>query len=209
MRPGRPPLRQTCAAVRRAARHVGARCDDGQHWTERWARFLRPSTGHLQQSVHRRLPSPRPSRRAIHRPLAATRHASSVLVRRRSHREELSTPQSAVVIVQAGRLEAWKGHAALLDALGTLRDFPEWILWQVGGVQRPSEQTYLDSLRAHAARLGIADRVRFVGHRTDMPSVFAAADIQCQPNVSPEPFGLVFVEALAAGLPVVRTDWEG
>jgi glycosyltransferase involved in cell wall biosynthesis len=37
----------------------------------------------------------------------------------------------------------------------------------------------------------------------------AAADIYCQPNTSPEPFGIVFVEALAAGVPVVTTAMGG
>ena len=36
-----------------------------------------------------------------------------------------------------------------------------------------------------------------------------AADIHCQPNTAPEPFGLVFVEALYAGLPVVTTALGG
>ena len=124
-------------------------------------------------------------------------------------REELSTPDAAVVIVLAGRLEVSKGHAILLDALGAVRDLPGWILWQVGGVQRPSEQEYLVSLRARAQRLGIAERVRFAGQRADMPLVLASADIQCQPNTGPESFGLAFVEALAVGLPVVSTRLGG
>jgi glycosyltransferase involved in cell wall biosynthesis len=49
--------------------------------------------------------------------------------------------------------------------------------------------------------LRIADRVRFAGQRDDVPRLLAAADLHCQPNSSPEPFGVAFVEALAAGLP--------
>jgi glycosyltransferase involved in cell wall biosynthesis len=51
----------------------------------------------------------------------------------------------------------------------------------------------------------VADRVRFLGQRTDVPALLAAADIHCQPNLGAEPFGIAFVEALYAGLPVVTT----
>ena len=51
----------------------------------------------------------------------------------------------------------------------------------------------------------MVERVRFLGQRSDIPDVLGAADIHCQPNVDPEPFGVAFVEALHAGLPVVTT----
>jgi glycosyltransferase involved in cell wall biosynthesis len=53
--------------------------------------------------------------------------------------------------------------------------------------------------------LGLAGRIRFWGQRSDVPLLLRAADIHCQPNVGPEPFGLTFIEAMAAGLPVVTT----
>jgi glycosyltransferase involved in cell wall biosynthesis len=60
-----------------------------------------------------------------------------------------------------------------------------------------------------SAAPGLGDRVRFLGERTDVPNLLAAADIHCQPNSAPEPFGLAFVEALYAGLPVVTSDAGG
>jgi glycosyltransferase involved in cell wall biosynthesis len=47
--------------------------------------------------------------------------------------------------------------------------------------------------------------VRFLGQRQDVPDVLAAADLFCQPNEAPEPFGIALVEALWAGRPVVTT----
>ena len=64
-------------------------------------------------------------------------------------------------------------------------------------------------LRTAANRAGIADRVRFLGQRADVPRLMAAADVFCQPNIGPEPFGIVFVEALYAGLPVVTSGFGG
>jgi glycosyltransferase involved in cell wall biosynthesis len=57
--------------------------------------------------------------------------------------------------------------------------------------------------------LGLEGRVRFLGHRTDVARVLAAADVHCQPNTGPEPFGVAFVEALYAGLPVATTALGG
>jgi glycosyltransferase involved in cell wall biosynthesis len=64
-------------------------------------------------------------------------------------------------------------------------------------------------LRASAARAGVSDRVRFLGQRSDVPRLMAAADVYCQPNTGAEPFGIVFVEALYAGLPVVASAAGG
>src|SRR5205823_8856307 len=105
--------------------------------------------------------------------------------------------------------EGWKGHDLLLRALGGLRDLSGWVCWTAGGAQRPAEAAYLAELRQTAARLGIADRVRFLGHRADVPRLLAAADIHCQPNTGPEPFGIALIEALHAGLPVVTSRLGG
>jgi glycosyltransferase involved in cell wall biosynthesis len=56
---------------------------------------------------------------------------------------------------------------------------------------------------------GIADRIRFVGERSDVSAVLRAADVFCQPNTHPEPFGISLVEALHAGLPVVTSGIGG
>jgi glycosyltransferase involved in cell wall biosynthesis len=49
----------------------------------------------------------------------------------------------------------------------------------------------------------------FLGQRADVPHLLVAADIHCQPNIEPRAFGIAFVEALYAGLPVVTTAMGG
>jgi glycosyltransferase involved in cell wall biosynthesis len=61
-------------------------------------------------------------------------------------------------------------------------------------------------LRKKAIQYGVAERVRFVGQRSDVARLLIAADIFCQPNTVGEPFGISFIEALHAQLPVVTTD---
>lgn len=113
------------------------------------------------------------------------------------------------VIIQVSRMEPLKGHAVLLDALAQLRGRAGWVCRLVGGAQRPREADYMASLRQRAAALGIAERVEFLGERSDVGRLLAESDIYCQPNVEPEAFGISLIEALAAGLPVVTSSLGG
>jgi glycosyltransferase involved in cell wall biosynthesis len=118
-------------------------------------------------------------------------------------RSALHTRSDATVIIQVSRMEPWKGHRLHFEALSMLRDIPNWVCWQVGGPQRPREIKYFESLIREAEQLGIRERVRFLGERKDVSTLLHAADLFCQSNHKPEPFGLVFIEALFAALPVV------
>lgn len=124
-------------------------------------------------------------------------------------RRELGVASDTTVILQVSRMEWWKGHRLHIDALAQLKDLDGWVCWMAGGAQRREEREYLTDLQRRAAEAGIGDRLHFLGHRSDVPSLMAAADIFCQPNEGPEPFGIVFIEALQAGLPVVSTRMGG
>jgi len=124
-------------------------------------------------------------------------------------RAELETADDAVVIVQAARMEPWKGHRAHLEALAHVGDRPRWVCWMAGGARRPHEQRHLQEMRDLAERLGIGRRVRWLGERSDVPRLLAAADLLCQPNLTPEPFGITCVEAMYAGIPVVTAAMGG
>jgi glycosyltransferase involved in cell wall biosynthesis len=184
----------------------------GRHWLERWARLTAPDlvvcNSHFSAASARRL-YPRAPAEVIYCPVSPRAAAVLSGAERAAVRAALDTPADATVIVQASRMEPWKGHALHLEALGLLRETRGWVCWQVGGGQRPSEAAYLEGLRGLSERLGIADRVRFAGQREDVARLLAAADIFCQPNTGPEPFGLAFVEAMLARLPVVTTDTGG
>lgn len=126
-------------------------------------------------------------------------------------RRELDTADGSVVIAFAARFERWKGHDLLLRAARALLDRTpsDWCIWMCGGIQRPSEKAYAAELERYAQSAGLASRVRFLGERSDVPDLLSAADVFCQPNTGPEPFGIVFIEALYAGLPVVSTNMGG
>jgi glycosyltransferase involved in cell wall biosynthesis len=128
--------------------------------------------------------------------------------RREEILREFSRP-GEVVILQVSRFERWKGHSLLLQAAERLHDLAGWRIWFVGGAQRPSEKQYEAELRAFCQSRGLAGRVSFLQERSDIADLLATADVFCQPNTQPEPFGLVFVEAMAAGRAIVTTEGGG
>ena len=183
---------------------------DGRHWLERWSRMTEPDLAIApSRFVAATMPAVFPRARAHVMHYAVAGPDDSARGERSKVRAELNTVADAIVIVQACRLEEWKGQGVHLRALGELRDVPGWICWMVGGAQRPHEVRFLQSLKADASELGIADRVRFVGQRSDVSRILAAADIYCQPNTGLEGLPIIFTEALDAGLPIVTTNIGG
>jgi len=178
----------------------------GRHWLERLAGRIEPDC-YLCNSNFTATALPKTSARVevVHYPVS-----QGVTVKGRTRSPSPGDAScTPCVIVQVSRMEAWKGQSVLIKALGYLQDEQEWTCWMVGGSQRPAEERYLESLRVDAVRLGIADRVTFMGQRSDVPALLAAADVFCQPNLEPEAFGISFVEALVAGLPVVTSAIGG
>lgn len=120
----------------------------------------------------------------------------------------LGCPPNRPVVLATGRFDACKGHGVLLEALARM-NVPDWECWVAGSPQSPGERALEAGLRVRARRLGISGRIRYLGHCTNVRDLYAAADVFCQPNVEPESFGQVFVEAQASGCPVVTTAMGG
>lgn len=108
------------------------------------------------------------------------------------------------VILTIARLVPRKGIDHALRALAASTDLPDNWLYVIGG-RGPMEP----ELRELAERLGVAERVRFLGFVADeeLPALYGAADVFLQPNRSvdgdTEGFGIVFLEANACGTPVI------
>jgi phosphatidyl-myo-inositol alpha-mannosyltransferase len=110
-------------------------------------------------------------------------------------------PRPGKTVLFLGRYdESRKGVAVLLDALPALVErFPEVQVLIVG---HGSD----DELRSKAG--GLAGHLRFLGQVDDAAkaSAMRSADVYCAPNLGGESFGIVLVEAMAAGTPVVASD---
>jgi glycosyltransferase involved in cell wall biosynthesis len=114
-------------------------------------------------------------------------------------RKALNTPDDAPVALALARLHEKKGLDTLLDATAKIDGLYVWI---AGDGPLEAE------LKAHCARLGLDDRVRFLGWRNDRGALLAACDVVAFPSRY-EPFGTVTVDAWAASRPLVAADAVG
>lgn len=114
-------------------------------------------------------------------------------------RARLDTPADAPLALALGRLHRNKGFDVLLEAVARV---PQLHLWLAGeGEERAA-------LEARVRALGIADRVRLLGWREDVPALLAACDVLVSSSRH-EPLGNVVIEAWAAGVAVAATASEG
>ncbi|KQP40981.1 glycosyl transferase family 1 [Methylobacterium sp. Leaf104] len=116
-------------------------------------------------------------------------------------RAELGLPGGPLVGVFS-RLAPWKGQDVVIEALARVPG----LRCVVVGSALFGEDAYAAGLRDLAAARGVADRVLFLGQRSDVPRLMQAVDAVVHPSVDPEPFGRTLVEAMLAGVPVVATD---
>ncbi|NLV40901.1 MAG: glycosyltransferase [Candidatus Hydrogenedentes bacterium] len=118
-------------------------------------------------------------------------------------RGEMGVPDGVPLLVSAGALVDHKDHASLLRAFARVSgEFPgAWLVIAGGGKLRAD-------LERLAAELGLADRVRFLGHRPDAPRIIRAGDVYVSSSTS-EGLGTSILEALASGTPVVATRAGG
>jgi glycosyltransferase involved in cell wall biosynthesis len=120
-------------------------------------------------------------------------------------RTDWSAPADTPLLALVGRLTRWKGQHVFLDALAHVRDL-DWCALIVGSA---TSETYAAEIAAQARALGIADRVRLLGPRRDVPAIYAAATLAFTCSIEPEAFGRAAIEAMAMGAPVIATAHGG
>lgn len=120
-------------------------------------------------------------------------------------RQDLGVPTDAFVMIIVANLIPYKGHADLLEALSRIRErLPQpWRLLCIGRDEGPG-----NALRAQATRLGIADKVAWLGLRADAAALYAAADVGLLVSHE-EGFSNAVLEGMAAGIPMIVTDVGG
>jgi glycosyltransferase involved in cell wall biosynthesis len=125
-------------------------------------------------------------------------------------RDEFGIPRDAPLLASVSRLFAQKGQRELLRAMAKVREsVPDVRLLVVGAdALEVHGGSFTAELRVLASDLGLGDRVVFTGPRSDIPRIMAACDVFTLPSFE-EPFGLVYLEAMAMRRPVVAVDNGG
>ncbi len=116
---------------------------------------------------------------------------------------EAGFPHDAPIVGMIGRTRPWKGQDTFLQMAGKLSTaVPDCRFLIVGGDPFGVQDDYEARLLELRSQSGLADRVRWTGQLADVRPPLAAMDLFVHPG-APEPFGLVNIEAMAMGKPVV------
>jgi glycosyltransferase involved in cell wall biosynthesis len=103
------------------------------------------------------------------------------------------------------RLSPWKGQHVLIEALALLPGVHALLV----GTALFGEEAYVEGLRRRAEAMNLADRIHFLGFRTDIPDLMSLVNVVAHTSVAPEPFGRVLVEGMLAKRPVVASRAGG
>lgn len=112
-------------------------------------------------------------------------------------------PGAPLRVGMIGRLAPLKGQHVFLEAFARAFPAPEMARAVIVGAPLFGETAYEERLRRLVADLGLAQRVEMTGFRDDVGTELGRLDVLVQASVTPEGFGLVVVEGMAAGLAVI------
>lgn len=177
------------------------------HWMDRLATRV-PAAGILTCSrfvaeAQAKL-MPRRAMRVVHPGVELERFDPHALPEPAEARRLLGLPGDGPLVGIAGRMQAWKGMHVLIEAMVRVRAAHAGARCLVVGGEHALEPGYEARLRGDVARLGLGGAVIFAGHQTDVPMWMQAMDVVVHASER-EPFGMVVVEAMALGKPVVAT----
>lgn len=110
------------------------------------------------------------------------------------------------VVGNFSRLSPWKGQHVLIEALVYC---PLDVTAILVGDALFGEQDYVEQLHAKVKVLGLEERVRFLGFRSNISQLMAVCDLVAHTSTAPEPFGRVIVEAMLCKRPVVAAQAGG
>lgn len=113
--------------------------------------------------------------------------------------------ETAPLVGSAGRIDTWKGFDVLLDAFERVRRIRPDAALVVAGPAVDGKEAYAAELAKTARGLGAV----WLGPVEDMAAFYADLDVFVSASTEPEPYGLVIVEALLCGTPVIATDHGG
>jgi glycosyltransferase involved in cell wall biosynthesis len=121
----------------------------------------------------------------------------------------LPAPTGDGPVVALGRINDWKGHDVLIEAVDVLRTRGLVVAVEIAGDTYPGQEHLLVALKELAEARGVSANVRFLGYVEDVDGLMRRAAIFVQPSIKPEPFGLSLAEALGYGLACIGTDAGG
>lgn len=128
---------------------------------------------------------------------------------------EIKYPETIRKVGMIAHLSVWKNHALFIQAIPRLLELNQNLeFYIIGDVlsanpdENAAKQIYKTELEALIHKLGIADKVSFSGYESNVQKMYHSLDILVHPTEE-EPFGLVIIEAMSYGIPVIASDSGG
>ena len=180
--PDRPSVRRKLAAILRLTKLTGVRIVSASRWIESSLR----DTGRLPSSA-----------------VVVHNGCNVETIALRAGAARTARDGREAVIGMVARLDPIKDHTTLLAAFAKL---PEVVNGRPTRLILVGDGPLRKTLEAEAARLGIAGRATFTGARTDVPEALGQFDVFALSTTRDEGFGVVLIEAMSAGTPVVASD---
>jgi glycosyltransferase involved in cell wall biosynthesis len=124
-------------------------------------------------------------------------------------RREWSFMPGEQVVGMVGRIGMWKGEEQFVEMAHLVSQQRGNVKFVIVGGTFDNQERHMDGLRAAIASKRLSERVVLAGLRDDIPAVLNSFDVLAHLPVRPEPFGLVAIEAMSAGKPVVAAAMGG
>jgi glycosyltransferase involved in cell wall biosynthesis len=121
-------------------------------------------------------------------------------------RTELGVDPQARLVGIVGNVKPWKGQEVVVRAMALLAsEFPDLACVLIGDTS-PGELFYREQITALARELGIGERVRITGYRSDVANYINVLEVQIHASIDPEPFGRVLLEGMALAKPLAASN---
>ena len=114
-----------------------------------------------------------------------------------------------IIVGMAGRINRWKGQKLFVDAAEIVAKQKTNVTFEIAGDVYQGEDFIREDLVSYIKEKRLEKVVLLDGLVQDMPSFYKKLDVFVLPSLQPEPFGLVVIEAMSYGLPVIATNHGG
>lgn len=113
------------------------------------------------------------------------------------------------VVGMAGRINRWKGQGLFINAAEKVLEKCPNTLFVIAGSAYTGEEYLEEELRSIIADKKLEKSIKLLGQVNNMGKFYEGIDLFVLPSIQPEPFGLVVIEAMDAGIPVIATNHGG
>lgn len=125
-------------------------------------------------------------------------------------RKSMGLADSDVLVALLGRINRWKGQQLLVEAAELLEKRGVANLrYVMVGSPPDGQEHFLHSLEARICQSTVGRKMSVLPFTPDIWAVWGASDIAVAPSTEPEPFGMVAIEAMSAGKPVIAANHGG